>query len=80
MSKLIALCSQVLEVLGVGVGHKRELSHYFEAITGETSDLLGVICQELHLSDTQEVQDLGSQAVFPEVRGEAQRLIGLYGV
>ena len=80
MPHLQALGLEVVAILTVGGDLQRNPLHHIKAVTFQADDLLGVVGHEAHLPDPQVPEDLGPDAVVPQIRLEAQGLVGLHGV
>ena len=77
MSELLALGSEVLQVLLVRADLQRHAFDDLEPVALETRALGRVVRHQPHLADAQVHQDLGADPEVPQVGREAEALVGL---
>src|SRR5262245_17691446 len=65
--QLVPLGTQVLEIVEVRLGAERDLIDDVQPVAVEAGDLLRIVGEEPHPPDPQVLEDLGPQAVLPEV-------------
>lgn len=76
MAHFLFLGLQVAGIVGVGLGPDGELLDDLNIIGLEPYDFTGIVGEEPDFVDPEVSEDLGAEAVVPEVHGKAETLIG----
>src|SRR4051794_10442912 len=80
VAELVLLGLQVAAVVEVGRDLDGHALDDAQAVAVDADDLLGVVGEDAQLADAQVVEDLGADAVVPQVGAEAEAVVGLDGV
>ena len=80
MSHLLLLGLEVMLVFLAGFDFNGHALDDFETVAGEADDLLRVIRQKAQFVDAEIHEDLGACTIVPEIRREAEHLVGLHGI
>lgn len=72
MAEFFAFGFEVFFVVAVGFDADGDLLGDFEAVAFEADDFFGVVGEEADFVEAKIDEDLGAEAVFAEVHGEAE--------